>query len=448
MSIHGGLRYIAYSGKKSTNNIMMAMLYLSVNSTARYTTGMLMYFAQGVPTGLLAIAMPTWLAARGTDAGVIGTYLAVIFLPWTFKLLAGPLMDRYQFPAMGRRRPWVLAAQLGLSMSLLALVQVDDPLNQIGLLMFWGSLINTFSATQDVAVDSMAIELVPESEQGRLNAYMSFGKAIGSSASAAASGILLVTWGLDAAAVLASVSTGLIFFFFLLVREREGEKLLPWSRGGAVGAPSVDRSYWGVFTGLRGVLWSRISVTVIVIMFADGLVGGYGNALTPIAAVNVFGFTTPEWSNLAATMGFIGALASLGLGRLIDRFGARRVLIFTVSLVAAHTFTLASTQHYWQDSTYVWLMMSLWLVLGPITMVCMIALAMAICSTRVSATQFAFYMSVANLGASLGSEAYGRVAEQTTFVQHFTLMGLMVLGTLVAVLFYRSHDQLTETVGQ
>ena len=138
-------------------------------------------------------------------------------------------------------------------------------------------------------------------------------------------------------------------------------------------------------------------------------------------------------------MGLVGALASLGLGPLIDRFGAKRMLVFVIMLVAAHTFTLAATQHYWEDTTYVRVMMSIWVLLGPITMVCVIALAMAICSAQVSATQFAIYMSIANLGASLGSAAYGLVAESTSFVQSFVLMGSMTLATLVVVLFYRSQ---------
>jgi predicted MFS family arabinose efflux permease len=65
---------------------------------------------------------------------------------------------------------------------------------------------------------------------------------------------------------------------------------------------------------------------------------------------------------------------------------------------------------------------------------------MAICAPQVSATQFAIYMSIANLGASLGSEAYGRVADKTSFVQNFTLMGFMGLVTLIVVLFYRQHE--------
>jgi PAT family beta-lactamase induction signal transducer AmpG len=426
---------------------MNSRLFLAASTRTRFAMGTMTYFAQGIPDGLLGIAVPAWLAAQGADAGAIGSYLAIIYLPWAFKLVSGPLMDRYQFPAMGRRRPWILAAQLGLTISLLALIIIDDPINQLGLLVACGVFVNIFAATQDVAVDSIAIELVPASEQGRLNAFMSFGKAIGWAASAAVSGILLTTWGLGIAAVVAACCSGLIFFGCLLVREREGEKLLPWSDGVSGYVAATSTTYNTLINGLRGVLWSRISLVVIAIMFLDGLVSGYGSALTPIAAINLFGFTTPQWSNLVATMGLLGAVVSLGLGPLIDRFGAKRMQIFIILVVVAHTFLLAGTQHYWQDTVYVRVMMSIWVLLGPISMVCIIALAMAICSPHVSATQFALYMSVANLGASLGSELYGQVADKTSFVQSFTLMGFMGLVTLTAVLFYRSnHYDADETI--
>jgi PAT family beta-lactamase induction signal transducer AmpG len=206
-------------------NNMNPKLYLAVSARARFVTGTITYFAQGIPDGLLAIAIPAWLAFQGADAGQIGSYLAVIYLPWAFKLVLGPLMDRYQFPALGSRRVWVLASQLGLTLSLLALITIDQPINQFGLLMICGVFVNIFAATQDVAVDSMAIELVPTSEQGRLNAFMTFGKATGWAASSSASGVILVTWGLSTAAVVAACCSGLIFLGCLLMREREGDKL-------------------------------------------------------------------------------------------------------------------------------------------------------------------------------------------------------------------------------
>ena len=113
---------------------------LAESSRMRYAAGSSMYFAQGIPYGLMNIAVPAWLASQGVGAGQIASFLAVIILPWAFKLLSGPLMDRYQFLAMGRRRPWVLGAQLGMTLSFFSLILVDNPVEQIGLLMFSASL--------------------------------------------------------------------------------------------------------------------------------------------------------------------------------------------------------------------------------------------------------------------------------------------------------------------
>ena len=85
-------------------------LVLALNPRVRFMTGAMMYFAQGIPQGLLAIAIPAWLAAEGVGPGQIGSYMAVIVLPWVFKLVTGPFMDRYQYLPMGRRRPRRAAA--------------------------------------------------------------------------------------------------------------------------------------------------------------------------------------------------------------------------------------------------------------------------------------------------------------------------------------------------
>jgi len=416
---------------------MAARLILADSPRARYATGSIMYFAQGVPAGLLHIAIPAWLASQGIGAGQIASYLAVIVLPWAFKLLSGPLMDSYEFLPMGRRRPWVLGAQLGLTLSFFGLLFVEQPAEQIGLLMLLGVLINTFAATQDVAVDGMSIDLTPVEEQGRLNAFMAFGKAVGWGISSAVSGVLLVTVGLGVTAMIAAAVSGVVFLAFALVLERDGERRLPWSAGSATLESRPGRSFTGLFKGLNQVLWTRVSVVLMLVMFFDGLVGGYGHALMPIAAVNLFGFTTPQWSQLVAVMGLAGAAVALALGPLIDRFGAKRMLFLTISLVALHAFLLAETQYLWKDALYVKIMLSIWILLGPVTMVCMIALAMAICSSVNSATQFAIYMSLANLGSSVGSKIYGTVADQTSYHEAYILLGLMTLALMTAVMFYR-----------
>jgi len=426
---------------------MAGTFVLSDDPRVRFATGAIMYFAQGIPQGLLSIAIPAWLASQGVGAGEIASYLAVIVLPWAFKLVTGPLMDRYEFLPMGRRRPWVIGAQLGLSVSLLALMLVERPAEQVGLLMLIGVLINSFAATQDVAVDGMSIDLTPVREQGRLNAFMSFGKAVGWGVTAAVSGVFLTTWGLQATAIVAAAVAGIPLLAILFVLEREGERALPWARGEAVTIPRADTSFSAVFSGINEVLWVRSSLVVMTIMFMDGLIYGYGQALMPIAAVNLFGYTTVEWSQLVAMMGLIGAVIALSVGPLIDRLGAKRMLFFATALIGIHALLIAQTQNLWLNTTYVRVMLSLWVMMLPVVMVSVIALAMAICSSTLSATQFAIYMSVANLGHAAGSKIYGVVAVQSTYAQSYALISVLAVGMIVVIMFHRHRDEETMTRG-
>ena len=411
---------------------------LAESARMRYLAGSSMYFAQGIPFGLMNIAVPAWLASQGVEAGQIASFLAVIILPWAFKLLSGPLMDRFQFLPMGRRRPWVLGAQLGMTLSFFSLVLVNNPAEQVGLLTVLGLLINVFAATQDVAVDGMAIDVTPVNEQGRLNGFMVFGKAIGWGATSAVTGTMLVTFGLGVTAIAAAAVQTIVLLGFMLTVERRGERRMPWTSGDAMSERRAGNSFANVVQGLNAVLWSRVSLILMAIMLFDGFIDGYGRALMPIAAIKLFGFTTPEWSQLVAIMGLGGAAVALAMGPMIDRFGAKRMLILTVSLVAIHAFLLAETQYLWENTAYVKVMLAAWVLLGPVTMVCMIALAMAICSSQTSATQFAIYMSLANLGSSAGSKTYGMLAEQTSYVEAYLLLGA-ITAAMIAIIFFHRH---------
>lgn len=427
---------------------MTAKFVLADSSRTRYLTGSMMYFAQGIPQGLLGITIPAWLASQGVSAGDIGSYLAVIVLPWAFKLLSGPFMDRYHFLPMGKRRPWVLGAQAGLTLSLLALMWIENPAEQIGLLMLVGVLINTFAATQDVAVDGMSIDLTPVREQGRLNAFMSFGKAIGWALTAAVSGVLLATFGMKVTAIVASMVAACVLLAFTAILEREGERRLPWTAGEAASKHTQSGSFGAVFSSVNKVLWTRASVIIMLIMLLDGLVSGFGHALMPIAAVKLFGYTTQQWSQLVAVMGLIGAGVALSLGPVIDRFGAKRILLLTITLVGVHAIIIAQTQNLWQDTTYVRLMLSIWVLMSPVVMVCIIALAMAICSSGNSATQFAIYMSTANLGHSAGSKIYGMVAETSSYVDTYMMLALFVVPMIVILFLYRHKDDEAGSAGK
>jgi Zn-finger nucleic acid-binding protein len=167
----------------------------------------------------------------------------------------------------------------------------------------------------------------------------------------------------------------------------------------------------------------------------------------PIAAVKLFGYTTAQWSQLVATMGLLGAVLALSIGPAIDRMGAKRMMLLAVSLLCLHAFLISQTQHLWQNSLYVRAMLSTWVMLLPVLMVSALALAMSICKSVNSATQFAIYMSVANLGHSAGSKVYGMVADESSYVRSYTMLSALFVALIIAILLYRHRHGDAEQTG-
>ena len=111
---------------------------LSENTVVRYFNFIALYFAQGVPEGMLYYGIPAWMAINGKTPGEIAGFAVACGLPWSFKFIVAPLMDRYTWLPMGRKRPWVLVGQIGLIASCITMAYVPDPLNNLNLFMAAG----------------------------------------------------------------------------------------------------------------------------------------------------------------------------------------------------------------------------------------------------------------------------------------------------------------------
>ena len=86
----------------------------------------LLGFASGLPLALTGQAMQAWLSVEGLDIATIG-FLSLVGLPYTFKFLWAPLMDRFDWPLLGRRRGWLVLTQLALAgVQQVGAVGVDD----------------------------------------------------------------------------------------------------------------------------------------------------------------------------------------------------------------------------------------------------------------------------------------------------------------------------------
>ena len=87
----------------------------------RVVTLCILYFAQGVPYGFMTITMANYLSGEGLSTDRVGALTAVALLPWTFKIIWAPVIDSIQFKGYGRRRPWIVIAQLFMALTLLGI---------------------------------------------------------------------------------------------------------------------------------------------------------------------------------------------------------------------------------------------------------------------------------------------------------------------------------------
>ena len=125
----------------------------------------LLGFASGLPLALTGQAMQAWLTVDGLDLAAIG-FLSLVGLPYTFKFLWAPLMDRFEcVAALGRRRGWLVLTQLVLAALLfgLAAASPKESLRSFALLAL---AVAFASASQDVVVDAYRTDLLGTAERG------------------------------------------------------------------------------------------------------------------------------------------------------------------------------------------------------------------------------------------------------------------------------------------
>lgn len=120
--------------------------------------------ASGLPLALTGTALQAWLTVAGVDVATIGI-LSLVGLPYTFKFLWAPLMDRFEPAILGRRRTWLVLTQAALALALWALSRTD-PTQERQLLAGLAVLVAFLSASQDIVVDAYRTDLLAPHERG------------------------------------------------------------------------------------------------------------------------------------------------------------------------------------------------------------------------------------------------------------------------------------------
>jgi PAT family beta-lactamase induction signal transducer AmpG len=137
---------------------------INVIISRRMLVAFMMGFSCGLPLLLTVSVLQAWMKEAGVDLTIIGL-MALVGLPYTLKFLWAPFLDRFTLQFLGRRRGWMLVAQIALTVSIVSLGQ-SDPVQNPWLLALAAFLVTFFSASQDIVVDAYRREDLSDEELG------------------------------------------------------------------------------------------------------------------------------------------------------------------------------------------------------------------------------------------------------------------------------------------
>lgn len=404
---------------------------------ARVITLSALYVAQGVPWGFITVTMVTFLAAEGADAGDLAYLLTLGTLPWSFKFLWGPVIDRFQIPELGRRRPWILIAQTGMIALLVAMLLIPNLTDNISLLGGLFFVYNVFTALQDVSTDALAVDVLQPHEFERVNSYMFTSKSLGGVIGGAGLGTIIGIVGIKGAFLIQIPILLVIMLVPLFMRERPGEKRFPWEDGEVVedeDGPEEERDFRVILNNIKmafSVRSAQLGIALsLVISLAFILI-----PILPLLFLQELGWTQEEFNatkgGIILIVTMLGAMAGGELGR---RFGGKSMLMFAALGASLVTLTWGMMDSMWSVG---WFMMLVWVVhtfLWAIVSICAYSLMMRVTWAEVGGTQFTGYMAMMNLSAIIGYQLAPIVAArfdyQTIFYIAAFLETMVILATL------------------
>lgn len=138
-----------------------------------------LYVTEGIPLGFTSTAMAVHLSKSGLSDLQVGIFTGWLYIPWSFKWLVGPVVDLVYSKRLGYRRTWILSTQIMMVGTLLCCIPIQMSSSNVQLLTAIIFIHNLFCATQDVAIDALACNVLKEDERGLGNGLMFAGQTLG-----------------------------------------------------------------------------------------------------------------------------------------------------------------------------------------------------------------------------------------------------------------------------
>jgi PAT family beta-lactamase induction signal transducer AmpG len=383
-------------------------------------------FSSGMPLFVLIQLVPAWLRTEGVDLATIGIF-SLLGLPYTWKFIWAPLMERYAFPILGRRRGWMLVMQLLLILFIGALGMFNPQFNiwTIAALCFG---VAFFSASQDIVLDAFRREILPDWELGLGNSFHANAYRISGLVPGSLSLILSdhLAWGqvfwVTAAFMLIAV------FMTLMVAEPQHPAERPRSLREAIVLPFVE------FFTRNGV---KHAILVLAFMFLYKLGDSMATALATPYYLDM-GYSNTDIGIVAKNAGlwpaviggFLGGLliVRIGINKCLWIFGViQLVSIFGFMILAQANEGLVGTPGF---KPSLWLLAVViafeYLGVGLGTAV-FIAFIARTTSKLHTATQLALFTALTSLPRTFANASTGYLVESMGWTNFFLLCAALAV---------------------
>jgi PAT family beta-lactamase induction signal transducer AmpG len=365
--------------------------YSSVFRNRNLAVILLLGFSSGLPLALTGQTLQAWLTVEGVDLATIGL-LTLVGIPYTWKFLWAPLLDRFVPPLLGRRRGWLVITQLALAAGIAAMA-FCSPRAEVGALAALAVFVAFASASQDIVFDAYRTDIATAEQRGLAAALTVIGYRLAMLTSGALALVLVA--GTAAAPGLSWKAT------YLLMAALMAACVLVtlWGREPELIAPPPRTLEEAVLAPLREFFSRPGAVTLLALIVLYKLGDAFAGALTTAFLLRGAGFGLDDVAYVNKVMGLaatiVGALAG---GALMIRLGLYRALMAFGILQAVSNLTFMWLALAGKSYPVMVLAVGFENFSGGMGTAAFVALLMALCDHRFTATQYALLSALASVG--------------------------------------------------